>query len=155
MKILGRISISHRALARPRLGTVPQMRPVSSDSSDAHLTAQHALPTAPSTRYISPTYVGAPSTATTEILARGATYLLPVYDRPPFVLSHGKGSYVWDTEGRKYIDFSAGIAVNALGHADEGVLKVGSYSNLELGQRMRPFSFGAILLGAGTEPIWL
>lgn len=50
--------------------------------------------------------------------------LLPVYARPNFVLSHGKGSYVWDTEGRKYLDFSAGIAVNALGHADEGVLKV-------------------------------
>lgn len=50
--------------------------------------------------------------------------LLPVYARPNFVLSHGKGLYVWDTEGRKYLDFSAGIAVNALGHADEGVLKV-------------------------------
>lgn len=50
--------------------------------------------------------------------------LLPVYARPEFVLSHGKGSYIWDTEGRKYLDFSAGIAVNALGHADEGVLKV-------------------------------
>lgn len=51
--------------------------------------------------------------------------MLPVYDRPNFVLSHGKGSYVWDTDGNKYLDFSAGIAVNALGHADEGVVKVG------------------------------
>ena len=50
--------------------------------------------------------------------------LLSVYARPEFVISHGKGSYVWDTEGRKYLDFSAGIAVNSLGHADEGVLKV-------------------------------
>lgn len=47
-----------------------------------------------------------------------------MYARPEFVLSHGKGSYVWDTEDRKFLDFSAGIAVNALGHADEGVLKV-------------------------------
>jgi acetylornithine aminotransferase len=45
------------------------------------------------------------------------------------VLSHGKGSYVWDTEGRKYLDFAAGIAVNALGHADEDFVKV----NLSLG----------------------
>lgn len=44
------------------------------------------------------------------------------------MLSHGKGSYVWDTEGRKFLDFSAGIAVNALGHSDEGVAKVGSSS---------------------------
>lgn len=50
--------------------------------------------------------------------------MLPVYDRPNFVLSHGKGSYMWDTDGNKYLDFSAGIAVNALGHADEGVVKV-------------------------------
>lgn len=35
------------------------------------------------------------------------------------MLSHGEGSWVWDTEGRKYLDFSAGIAVNALGHADK------------------------------------
>jgi len=40
------------------------------------------------------------------------------------VLVKGKGSYVWDTDDRKYLDFSAGIAVNALGHADEGVLEV-------------------------------
>lgn len=50
--------------------------------------------------------------------------MLPVYARPGFVLSHGKGSYVWDMEGRKYLDFSAGIAVNALGHSDEGVAKI-------------------------------
>ena len=31
--------------------------------------------------------------------------------------------WVWDVDGRKFLDFSAGIAVNALGHADEGVLK--------------------------------
>jgi acetylornithine aminotransferase len=47
-----------------------------------------------------------------------------VYARPDFVLSHGKGSYVWDVDGKKYLDFSAGIAVNALGHADDGVVKV-------------------------------
>jgi len=43
---------------------------------------------------------------------------------PEFVILHGKGSYIWDTKGKKYLDFSAGIAVNSLGHADEGVLKV-------------------------------
>lgn len=40
------------------------------------------------------------------------------------MLSHGKGAYVWDVDGNKYLDFTAGIAVNALGHADEGVIKV-------------------------------
>ncbi|KNZ50485.1 hypothetical protein VP01_43g5 [Puccinia sorghi] len=45
--------------------------------------------------------------------------MLTPYARPPIILSHGKGCKVWDTEGREYLDFTAGIAVNALGHADE------------------------------------
>jgi acetylornithine/succinyldiaminopimelate/putrescine aminotransferase len=40
------------------------------------------------------------------------------------VLSHGEGSWVYDLEGRKYLDFSAGIAVNALGHADKDFVDV-------------------------------
>ncbi|QDR78860.1 Acetylornithine aminotransferase [Sporomusa termitida] len=42
---------------------------------------------------------------------------MPVFARYPLVLSHGEGPYVYDNEGRKYIDFLAGIAVNVLGHA--------------------------------------
>jgi len=38
--------------------------------------------------------------------------LLGVYAHPEFVISHGK-TYIWDTEGGKYLDFSAGIAVNS------------------------------------------
>lgn len=79
----------------------------------------------PCTRYKIPTHhTSSPSPATVETLERASKYLLPVYARPDFILSHGKGSYVWDTEGRMYLDFSAGIAVNALGHADAGVLQV-------------------------------
>ncbi|KAJ7095149.1 pyridoxal phosphate-dependent transferase [Mycena belliarum] len=62
-----------------------------------------------------------PAPKTQELLDLSATYLLPVYARPDFVLSHGHGSYVYDTAGKRYLDFSAGIAVNALGHADAGV----------------------------------
>ncbi|TFK76161.1 acetylornithine aminotransferase [Pluteus cervinus] len=83
----------------------------------------YPLPDAPSTRYIEPTHNLHQSEASTEHLARSSEYILPVYARPDFILSHGKGSYVWDTDGRKFLDFSAGIAVNALGHADEGVLQ--------------------------------
>ena len=39
------------------------------------------------------------------------------YKRLPITLSHGKGSRIWDTEGKEYIDMLAGIAVNSLGHA--------------------------------------
>jgi len=36
----------------------------------------------------------------------------------------GEGCYLWDVENRKYLDLTAGIAVNALGHCDEGVARV-------------------------------
>jgi acetylornithine aminotransferase len=42
---------------------------------------------------------------------------------------------VYDTAGKRYLDFSAGIAVNALGHADEGVVKVrAGFSRFENGR---------------------
>lgn len=42
--------------------------------------------------------------------------ILPVYTRPSITLSHGDGCYLFDTEGRRYLDFISGIGVNALGH---------------------------------------
>lgn len=111
------------------------------------------LPTAPSTRYKKPTHIFAsPSPATAQALARGAQYLLPVYARPDFVLSHGKGSYVWDTEGRKYLDFSAGIAVNALGHADEEYVQV---RRVVYGARPFPVQNGVMLPCRLALPITL
>lgn len=52
-----------------------------------------------------------------EIMATDQEYYLPVFARYPLVLSHGRGAYVYDMEGRKYLDFLAGIAVNIIGHA--------------------------------------
>jgi acetylornithine/N-succinyldiaminopimelate aminotransferase len=48
-------------------------------------------------------------------------YVLQTYVRPPFVLERGEGCYLYDTEGRRYLDFVAGIAVNALGYGDAAV----------------------------------
>lgn len=61
---------------------------------------------------------------TQQLIADADRYLVKTYSRAPFVLSHGKGVEVWDTDGRRYLDFVAGIAVNALGHADETTLRV-------------------------------
>ena len=49
-------------------------------------------------------------------------YWLPVYKPRELVLDRGQGARVWDTEQRDYIDFGAGIAVNALGHQDPDLL---------------------------------
>lgn len=44
-------------------------------------------------------------------------YLMKNYGKPPFAIARGEGSWVWDTEGRKYLDFISGIAVNTVGHS--------------------------------------
>jgi acetylornithine/N-succinyldiaminopimelate aminotransferase len=50
-------------------------------------------------------------------------FLLPTYKRPPIVMTHGRGAYVYDSTGKKYLDFLGGIAVNALGHAHPRIVK--------------------------------
>ncbi|MBZ0296533.1 MAG: aspartate aminotransferase family protein [Anaerolineae bacterium] len=47
--------------------------------------------------------------------------LVQTYKRPPFVLSRGEGVTVYDLDGKAYLDFVAGIAVNALGYGDPDV----------------------------------
>lgn len=49
--------------------------------------------------------------------------VLPVYNRAKLQFSHGKGVYLYSTDGKKYLDFAAGIAVNSLGHAHPHVVK--------------------------------
>ena len=46
-------------------------------------------------------------------------YIVNVYNRIGTVLDHGKGSLIYDTEGKEYIDLSAGIAVNIFGVCDD------------------------------------
>jgi predicted acetylornithine/succinylornithine family transaminase len=58
------------------------------------------------------------------IMDREREYLLQNYARYPLVLARGKGCYVFDTEGRRYLDFITGIGVNALGHAHPRIVKV-------------------------------
>lgn len=48
---------------------------------------------------------------------------LPVFARYQIVLDHGEGVYVYDTHGKKYIDFLGGIAVNVLGHNHPALVK--------------------------------
>ena len=47
----------------------------------------------------------------------GEENLLHVYNRFPIALDHGEGMYVYDTEGRKFLDFAAGFAVTGLGYS--------------------------------------
>ena len=61
--------------------------------------------------------MNAPESAVLTIPPRPMPHVLNTYGRLPIALSHGKGCWLWDTEGRKYLDALGGIAVNTLGHA--------------------------------------
>ena len=51
------------------------------------------------------------------------TPVLPTYARAPIALERGEGAHVFATDGRRYLDFGAGIAVNSLGHAHPALVK--------------------------------
>jgi acetylornithine/succinyldiaminopimelate/putrescine aminotransferase len=52
-----------------------------------------------------------------EIIGLFEKYVMPTYGRYPLAFVRGEGSRVWDAEGKEYLDFGGGIAVNVLGHA--------------------------------------
>ena len=57
------------------------------------------------------------------LIARDAAVISPSYPRDyPFVMSHGRGTEVWDVDGNRFLDFAAGIAVCATGHAHPKVV---------------------------------
>ena len=58
-----------------------------------------------------------------QIAAIERQYLLQTYNRYPVVLARGKGVFLFDIEGKKYLDFVSGIGVNALGHAHPRIVK--------------------------------
>lgn len=55
-----------------------------------------------------------------DVPAAAAQLLVPTYSRPNVVFTRGQGSRLFDSQGKAYIDFAAGIAVTALGHGDPG-----------------------------------
>jgi acetylornithine/N-succinyldiaminopimelate aminotransferase len=57
-----------------------------------------------------------------QLIEAEKKYLALTYARPPFVLTRGEGVYVFDANGNRYLDCAAGIAVNALGYNDAGLI---------------------------------
>jgi len=58
-----------------------------------------------------------------EIADLERRFLLPTYNRYPVAFERGKGVFLYDFEGKKYLDFVAGLGVNALGHAHPRIVK--------------------------------
>ena len=58
-----------------------------------------------------------------EVMALDTQYVMHTYGRIPIVLVRGEGCYAYDSEGKEYLDFVAGIAVNGLGHCPPKVVE--------------------------------
>ncbi len=69
---------------------------------------------------------------TAQIIQAEHDFLAPTYTRPPFVLNSGKGCYLEDTDGKRYLDTGAGIAVNALGYGDDSLARAMQQSAIGL-----------------------
>jgi len=67
-----------------------------------------------------------------DLLASGRKLLLNNYNRAPVVMSRGEGCALWDADGRRYLDMTAGIAVCVLGHGDAGLAHALSAQALRL-----------------------
>ena len=55
-------------------------------------------------------------------IAKGDKYIMRTYGRYPLVPVKGEGCYLWDADGKRYLDFLAGVAVNNLGHCHPRVV---------------------------------
>lgn len=67
---------------------------------------------------------GRKTVSAARIRADEARHLMNTYKRPPIVFARGRGCRLYDSEGREYLDFLGGIAVNALGHAHPRLVRV-------------------------------
>ena len=60
---------------------------------------------------------------TAEIIARSSAHELGIYARQPVAFVRGRGCELWDADGKRYLDFFAGLAVNNLGHCHPAVVE--------------------------------
>lgn len=60
--------------------------------------------------------------STEEIIATTRNFIMPTYGRLPVAFVRGEGAWLWDVEGRQYLDFVSGIAVLGVGHCHPRVV---------------------------------
>src|SRR5690242_15213058 len=58
-----------------------------------------------------------------DIVELERQYLLPTYNRYPLAIARGKGVFVYDVNGNRYLDFVGGLGVTALGHAHPRIVR--------------------------------
>ncbi|KAK8200473.1 acetylornithine aminotransferase-like protein [Phyllosticta capitalensis] len=104
-----------RAQKLSATSSLPRPRFASSATAAKQTVESHA---------VLPTPDPAADSQTARLVNDQMPYMVPTYVRPLPMFHKGEGSYLYDVENRKYLDFTAGIAVNALGHCEPGMVKV-------------------------------
>ena len=66
------------------------------------------------------------------VMRAESEFLLPTYDRNPVLFTRGRGVYLYDSKGKRYLDFLSGIGVNALGYGHPAIRKVLSRQSQKL-----------------------
>ncbi len=80
-------------------------------------------PPAPSGAFGPEILVDPPGPRAKAIIDRDARFITPSYTRSyPLVIDRGEGQFLWDPDGNRFLDFTAGVAVNAVGHAHPEVV---------------------------------
>lgn len=77
-------------------------------------------------------------------------YLIHAYNRYPVMLDHGEGVYLYDVDGKKYLDFGAGIAVCSLGYSNES-FKEALKSQIDKGIHFSNYFYSEPLMTAAKE----
>ncbi|KAG8958042.1 acetylornithine aminotransferase [Tulasnella sp. 419] len=91
-------------------------------TSSSYLSRSQSTAAGPSTRYLDVTHpedADSVPQETKDRLASLTKHVVDTYARPPLIIARGEGPWVYTTTNQKYLDFSAGIAVNSLGHGDK------------------------------------
>ncbi|KAF8420498.1 mitochondrial putative acetylornithine aminotransferase [Tirmania nivea] len=115
-----RALIAGRATLSQQLRSFSQVRVLSAQTSKLPQEETEAIKAASLLPNADPTA----DSASQAFISSQAPYMVATYSRPSPVFTRGHGVHLYDLEGRKYIDFTAGIAVTALGHADSEFLRI-------------------------------
>lgn len=75
-------------------------------------------------KVVSQAAVSKRSVSTAEYLTKHTPFVVTTYSRPNFIIASAKGSYLYDLDQKKYVDFTSGIAVVSLGHSDAEIANI-------------------------------
>src|SRR5689334_2016969 len=116
-------STHRRRLCAQGIASRGQWRAVSRNACHFGISREQHWSDAVKSHSKKPVKSAAPSAAPNSVLKDASRHLMNTYKRSDMIFTHGRGCYVFDQNGKKYLDFLGGIAVNALGYSYPDLVK--------------------------------